>query len=244
MVHLEAGTRHGEERSEMTHDGGSYLIRCVLFDLDGTLFDTWDLYIEAYIRTLEKYVGRRLSTAELLSLHPVSETGLLRAVVGGSRLADAHREFLGIYRTLHGELFGGIYPGIVEMLAELRQHGLALGVVTGKSKAAWEVTTTAIGLGNFDAVVTDDDVDQPKPNPDGIALALQRLDLKPKEAVYVGDSPGDAKASRAAGVRFAAALWPKAPEELEPFVRAVGEYRPWRILGRPSELPDAIRGAQ
>jgi pyrophosphatase PpaX len=228
----------------MNHNGEPCLIRGVLFDLDGTLFDTWDLYIEAYIRALDKYVGRRLSTAELLSFHPVSETGLLRSVVGDSRLADAHREFLGIYRTLHGELFGGIYPGIVEMLAELRQQRLALGVVTGKSKAAWEVTSTAIGLGKFDAVVTDDDVHQPKPNPDGIALALQRLDLRPEEAVYVGDSPGDARASRAAGVRFAAALWPKAPEELEPFVRAVGEYEPWMILRRPSDLPDAIRGSQ
>jgi len=228
----------------MRYDGGSSLIRGVLFDLDGTLFDSWDLYIEAYIRTLKKYVGRRLSLAELLRLHPVSEIGLLRSVVGDSRLADAHREFLGIYRALHGELFGGIYPGIVEMLAELRYQRVSLGVVTGKSKAAWEVTSTAIPLGKFDAVVTDDDVDQPKPNPDGIALALQRLGLNPEEAVYVGDSPGDAEASRAAGVRFAAALWPKAPEEEEPFVRAVEEYGPWRILRTPSELADAIRGSQ
>jgi len=228
----------------MKYNGGSSLIRGVLFDLDGTLFDTWDLYIEAYIRTLEKYVGRRLSPAELIGLHPVSEIGLLRSVVGEIRLADAHRAFLGIYRTLHGELFGGIYPGIVEMLAELSRQGLSLGVVTGKSKAAWEVTSMAIGLGKFDAVVTDDDVDQPKPNPDGIALALQRLGLRAEEAVYVGDSTGDAKAARAAGVRFVAALWPKAPEEVEPFVRAVGEYGPWRILRRPSELPDAIRGSQ
>ncbi|HVO83023.1 MAG TPA: HAD family hydrolase [Syntrophobacteria bacterium] len=224
----------------MKSNGGSPLIRGVLFDLDGTLFDTWDLYIEAYIRTLEKYVGRRLSPAELLGLHPVSEIGLLRSVVGDSRLAGAHREFLAIYRTLHGELFGGIYPGVVEMLVELRRQRLAIGVVTGKSKAAWEVTSAVIALGRFDAVVTDDDVDQPKPHPDGIALALERLGLTPDEAVYVGDSPGDAKASRAAGVRFAAALWPKAPEEVEPFVRTVGEYGPWRIIRRPTELPDAL----
>jgi phosphoglycolate phosphatase-like HAD superfamily hydrolase len=228
----------------MKYNGGSSLICGVLFDLDGTLFDTWDLYIEAYIRTLEKYVGRRLSLAELLSLHPVSEIGILRSVVGDSRLADAHGEFLGIYRTLHGELFGGIYPGIVEMLGELRHERLLLGIVTGKSQAAWEVTSKAIGLGGFDAVVTDDEVDQPKPQPDGISLALERLGLKPKEAVYVGDSTGDAKAARAAGVRFVAALWPKAPEEVEPFVRAVGEYGPWRILQRPSELPDAIRDSR
>jgi len=228
----------------MKYNGGPLLIRGALFDLDGTLFDTWDLYIEAYIRTLEKYVGRRLSPAELIGLHPVSEIGLLRSVVGDSRLADAHREFLGIYRTLHGELFGGIYPGIVEMLAELRHQRVLLGIVTGKSHAAWEVTSKAIGLGDFDAIVTDDEVDQPKPQPDGISLALERLGLKPKEAVYVGDSTGDAKAARAAGVRFVGALWPKAPQEVEPFIRAVGEYGPWRILRRPSELPDAIRGSR
>jgi phosphoglycolate phosphatase/pyrophosphatase PpaX len=225
----------------MKDNAGASPIRGVLFDLDGTLFDTWDLYIEAYIRTLEKYVGRRLSQAELIGLHPVSESGLLRSVVGDSRLADAHREFLGVYRTLHGALFGGIYPGIMEMLAGLSQQGFLLGIVTGKSKAAWEVTSTAIGLGKFHAVVTDDDVDQPKPNPAGISLALQRLGLGPEEAVYVGDSTGDAKAARAARVRFAAALWPKAPEEVEPFVRAVGEYGPWGIFRMPEDLLAAIR---
>jgi phosphoglycolate phosphatase/pyrophosphatase PpaX len=221
-----------------------YRILGVLFDLDGTLINTYDLYIEAYSRALEPYVGRRLSEADLIALRPVSEIGLLRSVVGEAKLAAVHREFIGIYRGLHEELFGGIYPGIVETLTELRLQGLLLGIVTGKSQAAWEVTSEATGLGGFDAVVTDNDVDQPKPNPGGISLALQRLGLKPEEAVYVGDSPGDAKAARAAGVRFAAALWPKASEEVEPFVRAVGEYQPWRILWRPSELPDAIRGSQ
>lgn len=216
-------------------------VRGVLFDLDGTLINTYDLYIEAYSRALEPYVGRRLSEAELIALRPVSEIGLIRSVVGEVRLASVHREFISIYRALHGGLFGGIYRGIPEMLAALRLQDLLLGIVTGKSQAAWQVTTAAIGLGPFDAVVTDDHVDQPKPNPDGICLALHQLRLKPENAIYVGDSTGDAKAARAAGVSFAAALWPKAREEVTSFVRAVGEYEPWRILQRPEELTDAIR---
>lgn len=228
----------------MSYKGGASPIRGVLFDLDGTLINTYDLYIEAYSRALEPYVGYRLSEAGIIALRPVSEIGLLRSVAGESNLAAVHKEFIGLYRALHGELFGGIYPGIAEMLAELRLEDLLLGIVTGKSQAAWEVTSEATGLGGFDTVVTDDHVPHPKPNPDGIVLALRRLGLRAEDAVYVGDAMGDAKAARAAGVRFVAALWPKAPEEVEPFVRAVGEYEPWRILQRPSELPDAIRGPQ
>ena len=54
------------------------MIRCVLFDLDGTLVDTRELYIEAYTRTLESHVGRRLTLDEPIGPGPVSELRLFR----------------------------------------------------------------------------------------------------------------------------------------------------------------------
>jgi phosphoglycolate phosphatase-like HAD superfamily hydrolase len=57
----------------------------------------------------------------------------------------------------------------------------------------------------------------------------------------VGDSEGDARAARAAGVRFAAALWPKAPEELEDFRARVRAVAVWRELQGPLDLVTAIQ---
>jgi pyrophosphatase PpaX len=217
------------------------MIRGVLFDLDGTLIDTWDLYVEAYTRALEPHFKRRLSLEELVALRPTSERRLLSRALGAPELEAAHREFLRQYRELHPLLFGGVYPGVAEMLAALRGMGLHLGIVTGKSRPAWEITARHAALGSFQAVVTDEDVQEAKPSPEGLHLALVRLAIPPTEALYVGDSTGDARAASAAGLRFAAALWPKERREAEAFLGQVREIAEPLELPSPASLTAALR---
>jgi phosphoglycolate phosphatase/pyrophosphatase PpaX len=217
------------------------MIRCVLFDLDGTLVDTWDLYVEAYIRTLEPHYSRRLTLAELRALGPTSELRFLRRALASEDAAEAHRRFLEHYRALHTGLCQGCYPGVRETLAVLREMPLRLGLVTGKGRAAWEITAAEMTLGEFDVVVTDEDVERAKPDPEGLVKALDVLGLPAEAALYVGDSEGDARASLAAGLRFAAALWPKSPEELEDFRIRVRAVAVWRELHSPLDLVTQIR---
>ena len=212
------------------------MIRCVLFDLDGTLVDTWELYIEAYTRTLESHVGRRLTLDELIGLGPVSELRLFRRALSVSDAEAAYREFLRHYRSLHPTHFGGVYPGVHEMLGTLRRACLRLGIVTGKSRAAWEITAKEADLGEFDAIVTDEEVAEAKPDPQGLVLALTRLGIPAEEAIYVGDSVGDASAERAAGIRFAAALWPKGKHEMDQFLTRIREVGAWAELLTPRGL--------
>ncbi len=216
------------------------MIRCVLFDLDGTLVDTWNLYVEAYIRTLEPHYGRRLTLTELRALSPTSELRFLRRAAEAADPLELHRRFLRHYEELHTGLCEGCYPGVHAMLTALRRMPLRLGLVTGKSRAAWEITATAIKVGEFDVVVADEDVVEAKPDPEGLVKALDQLGVPGEAAVYVGDSEGDARAARAAGVPFGAALWPKDPAEVEEFrnkVRAVGV---WRELESPAALIAAL----
>ena len=149
------------------------MLRGVLFDLDGTLIDTWNLYLEAYTRALQLHFKRRLSLVELKALRPTSELRLLRRALTPPALEVAQREFLRQYRDLHPALFGGVYPGVPEMLAALRRMGLRLGIVTGKSRSAWEITASHAKLGSFQVIVTDDDVQEGKPSPEGLRLALR-----------------------------------------------------------------------
>jgi pyrophosphatase PpaX len=222
-------------------DAGRPMIRSILFDLDGTLVDTWDLYVEAYLRTLAPYVGRRLTLEELIALGPTSELRLLRRALAGHDAGAAHREFLRHYRSLHSTHFEGVYPGACEMLRALRDMSLRLGIVTGKSRGAWEITARSSGLGAFDVTITDEDVVEAKPDPEGLVLALDRLGISAAEAVYVGDSVGDARAARAAHVRFAAALWPKAAPEREKFLTQVREAGVWSELPNPQSLVTALK---
>jgi HAD superfamily hydrolase (TIGR01509 family) len=214
----------------------------ILFDLDGTLVDTWALYLEAFLRTLEPYLGRRLSVDEMRTLHPTSEVRALGHVVPADLVGDAHAALLGHYEALHATHFAGPYPGVPEMLDALRALGCTLGIVTGKSSGAWAITHRAAGLGEFAVFVGDDHVREAKPSPDGLHLALERLEAAPGQVLYVGDSVSDAQAARDAGIRFAAALWAKRSGDVPAFLGRVREVGCWAELPDPRRLVGLVAG--
>ena len=208
----------------------------VAFDLDGTLIDTRGLYLEAYRVAIQPYVDRDLGHEEIMALRPTSEIDFLRRVVGERNLEACRQHFYESYRDLHGRLFGGIYPGVEEVLDRLRAEGVPLGLVTGKSRRSWEITSAMCVLGEFDVMVFDDDVRAPKPDPQGLELALTSLGAARSDAFYVGDSTSDMEAARAAGIGPVAALWARPARRRAAFldrVRALDAV----VVERPQDLP-------
>jgi pyrophosphatase PpaX len=178
----------------------------VLFDLDGTVIDSGKLILASFRHATRTVLGRELTDEQLL------------AGVGGTtleeqmRAIDASRvdELVAAYREhnmpLHAELEA--CAGIDDVLERLHAEGRRLGIVTAKRRATVDLAFEVLPLEHlFDAVVTNDDVERGKPWPDGILLALERLGGRPEEAAYVGDSPYDVGAARAAGVRAIAVTW-------------------------------------
>lgn len=213
----------------------------VLFDLDGTLINTKRLYLECYRRAILPYVGREWSAEEILSLRPRSEFRFLKDVVGEDRFPRCLEAFHREYDALHDEHFRGIYDGVPEMLSALRQAKLTLGIVTGKSRRSWEVTTARAALGPFQALVFDDDVSEPKPDPQGIRLALEQLGAAPAHTYYLGDSVSDIEAAIAAGVVPAGATWAKKEEDRERFVARL-EPLGARIFETPEAFAREVLG--
>jgi HAD superfamily hydrolase (TIGR01549 family) len=198
-------------------------IKAVLFDLDGTLINTKRLYLESYRRALEPDLGRLLTDADILAIDSRTERRVFDTCLSSGDVADCMERFYQHYADLHGSLFEGLYAGVAELLVQLRARGLPLGIVTGKSRRAWEATATATELGPFAVVVVEDDVAQPKPDPSGLRAALAALHLVPPEALYVGDAVHDLHAARAAGVLGVAALWSKKGERRTLLERAARE---------------------
>jgi phosphoglycolate phosphatase-like HAD superfamily hydrolase len=214
--------------------------RAVLFDLDGTLINTFRLYMECFRLTLEPHFSRRLTDAEILSLHPHAEQRLLFDIVPETDFTPFFERFLTYYATLHEGLFGGPYEGVPEMLHALQARGCLLGIVSGKSRDAWRITATrmeAEGFEDFfDVVLTDDDVQAPKPSPEGLLLAVDALDLLPTQAVFVGDSLLDHQAAQAAGIPFGAALWSRGEDGRAVFAQPVGPEHGGPSFRRPADV--------
>ena len=178
----------------------------VLFDLDGTLVDSSALILESFHHTTERVLGKRFPDSEIL------------AHVGGGNLdtqmalldADHVPELVRIYREHNNASYRDLacFPGILDVLAELRLQGRRLGVVSAKRRPTIEIAFAAAGLeGMFDVVVGSDATTRFKPDPEPILHALELLGAAPRDAAYVGDSPFDAAAARAAGVYAVAVAW-------------------------------------
>ncbi|MGH7482680.1 MAG: HAD family hydrolase, partial [Longimicrobiales bacterium] len=184
----------------------------VLFDLDGTLFDTKRLYLECYRRALAPVLGREPTDAEILALRPRSEVRFLLEHLAADPHGEDRREacfglFYDAYERLHADYFDGVYDGVADLIATLRARRVRVGIVSGKSRRSWAITLAHLTLGDFDALVLDDDVAEPKPHPEGLDRALAMLGVAPAAAAYVGDTMGDVAAAQAAGVTPIAAAW-------------------------------------
>lgn len=197
--------------------------RALLFDLDGTLIDTWRLYLDAFRHALAPQLGRPLSDEDIIALSPSAERRLIARVADGPAFEATFTRFLDRYAASHASLFDGPYRGVPSLLESARAAGVRLALVTGKSRAAWRITEREAGLVPFDVVVTDDDVAAPKPSPEGLQRALEALRLAPEETLFIGDSLLDGEAARAAGVPFGAACWADPPRDQESF-GSVGRF--------------------
>ena len=108
-----------------------------------------------------------------------------------------------------------IFPGVPELLADLRETGLPFGVVTSKRHEAAVRGLATFGLdGAFDLLIGSDDCAAHKPDPGPVLQGCRQLGLRPEECAYVGDSPFDLQAGRGAGCPTAAVLWGMFPEEV------------------------------
>lgn len=189
-------------------------VRAVLYDFDGTLADSTELIMRCYRHTMRAHLGEVPPDEEWLrGFGTPLETQIARF----ARDAEEQQAMLASYRAHQDEHHDTLlvpFPGAAETVAELARRGVPLAIVTSKLRRGTLRGMDLCGItGHFPVVITPDDVRNPKPHPEPVRLALERLGVAPEEALFVGDSPHDIVAGRAAGTRTAAALWGPFPRE-------------------------------
>jgi phosphoglycolate phosphatase len=181
--------------------------RAVLFDLDGTLLDSApDLAAAANAMLAELGLPQR-DPAEIATyigkgipkLVERTLTGSLDAAVEPTLFARA----LPIYEHHYAEESGRRsvpFPGVIAGLRALHDAGLPLACITNKAERFTVDLLQRTGLDGFlKVVICGDTVAHKKPDPEPVLTACARLDVRPAEALMIGDSANDVQAARAAG---------------------------------------------
>jgi pyrophosphatase PpaX len=179
----------------------------VLFDLDGTLVDSADVILASFHHTTERVLGCRFPD-EIILAH-VGGGNLEQQL---ARLAPPERidELVRVYRSHNNALYASLscFDGVVGALEQLQREGRRLGVVSAKPRATVELALHGAALDTYFAVVVgSDETEKLKPDPEPLLLALRRLGAAVEDAAYVGDSPFDMKAARAAGLYAVGVTW-------------------------------------
>ena len=207
-------------------------IEVVLFDLDGTLIDTIELILSSMRHATAEVLGEALPDDVLL--HNVGVPLRVQMEEFAPGRVD---ELLCVYRehnaTVHDQLVCE-YAGTEDALRAISAQGYRLGVVTSKSVPVAQRGLDRFGLGEFfETLVGYEDTDIHKPEPAPLLLAAERMGVEIGRCCYVGDSPHDMNAGKAAGTVTVAALW-------GPFRERVSQTGPDFTIEHLSELTKVL----
>ena len=208
----------------------------VLFDLDGTLVDTLPLIEYSYRTLFQENPQYGDLSEEAMRLLGLPLTGILERLVPAADVPVFADEYMRLYREKHDELIRS-YPGMLEAVAKVVQEGAVVGVVTSKARETTEWALDDMGLlGLVDVIITAEDVKSHKPSPDPILTAMRMLQAPRNGTLYVGDSPFDIQAARAAGVDVAAVTWGAFDKD------DLKGLEPTYLLDEPGELIGVVLG--
>lgn len=186
-------------------------VRAVLFDLDGTLVETFEAFhimVNDILRRFNmpersftenaRLVGK---TSRTIAETMARETGLNMSLEELSAMMI--KEWIYTYMPKYGKL----YPDAQETLRELKRRGYLLGVVSNTSREELPNYLESFKIrGFFDVTVSAGDAEKPKPAPEPVLKAAEALGVKPEEAVMIGDRPEDIESGKAAGTYTVAVL--------------------------------------
>lgn len=209
----------------------------ILFDFDGTLVNTNDVILASWQHTYRHYLGHEMPVDHITSCF--GEPLLLTMErefpgVDPQESADVYRQF----QLKNADRLVTIFPGIKELLADLKAAGYVLGIVTSRTReSALRYMDMFAITSYFSDLVTCDDTTVHKPNPEPILLAMSKLGASAEESIMIGDSPFDIKCANNAGVDSVMVNWRITCDESSVIDDAKVDY--W--IHQPSDLVELLK---
>ena len=187
-----------------------FMIKTILFDLDGTLLNT--------LTDLANCVNYALNANQL----PQRTTAEIRVFLGNgirnlieksvpqdtsTALTDKVFQAFKAYYLEHSLDFTAPYEGIRELLAILKERGVKMGIISNKVDAAVQQLNRQFFETYMDIAIGEREGVRRKPAPDSLLFAMEALNATAETTLYVGDSEVDYETAKAAHLRCALVTW-------------------------------------
>ncbi|MEB0262259.1 MULTISPECIES: HAD hydrolase-like protein [unclassified Mucilaginibacter] len=207
--------------------------KTIIFDLDGTIADTLPLCIAAFKKSVEPLLNATISDDEIIATFGPSEEGTIRKLIPQHETAGV-AAYLKNYEELHYTC-PVPFEGVKELLQELKNAGVKLGMVTGKGLHSTIISLKQFELSEYFEIMETGSPEGPN-KVAGIVSILNRLGSDISESLYVGDAPSDIKYCKEVGIPIAAAAWASTRNgsELEPLnpdwiFYSIADFKDWLI---------------
>lgn len=185
--------------------------KLAVFDIDGTLIDTEKTGVLSLMRTISELMGKDMPYSEAYTYFgiPSAKVAGMLGYTGEEDFGERWEEnFIALAHLISP------FPGVMEMMAEVKRRGILTGIVTSRSRFELEYDKMlAKMLHCFDEVVCAEDTVRHKPSPDPLLECIRRVSrrsgclLSPADCLYLGDTEHDWKCACGAGCDFALADW-------------------------------------
>ncbi len=181
-----------------------------LFDADGTLIDTRDMIIKCFLHTFDKFGKIDVEPREIEKLIGIPYRLQLEHFMGkldDKLFSDIREDHIKHQYSIYKDSLK-LCPGVMETLKELKRRNCKIGIVTSRT-----ITTLGLFLDYFeirdffDIIVTPNETDKHKPDPEPVLYALEKLSSDAGDTIFIGDAIYDIQSGNKAGVSTCFTKW-------------------------------------
>lgn len=178
-------------------------VRAVIFDLDGTLVDSYDAHLESFRRALLRF-GLTVKDEEIHRRFGKPAKQIIKEILPEKQhthiddiLRYKRLEFIETSKDIQ------VFDGVETVLKYLKDRGISICLATSADKPSVIRVMNKFGLKNyFDVIISSNDVREAKPNPEMFIQVSKKLEVDPKNCLVIGDSPFDVMGARKAGMKI------------------------------------------
>lgn len=181
------------------------ICKCVIFDIDGTILNTERMNLIPLQRVIKEELGKDVEYDSLLKYKAYQG----KKTVEELGFKDKERVYKKWVKYVNEfEEKADLYDGFDRLIKALDANGIVCAIASSKMRKQYEIDFFPTGLQKYmRGVVLAEDTEKHKPYPDPLLKAAEIVNITPKNCIYVGDTIFDYKATKAAGMKFALALW-------------------------------------